>query len=272
MLPAHAAEDRSLKAISSLAPGHWPARLRPGRVAGLPASAVGALPLHTGRLGHTGARQTVRQSDTHSCAGFTIRHRTAGRRMGSVSPGRSPSQYSRGGHERQPLLGRASRRAVAVSTGHPLVQRQGAAVEVTGAVPPWRDLANEPNVDCDVLNRAGMVRRRAGRTARQDRARRLKKRLRFVGRSRQSPRAVERGYSRAILCPIPAAVLYSGHRFPQGRVAIRAAFRTCAPGARHTATGFYNLVISTNRCAMLDGVHTRLRCVADTRPCHARAP
>jgi len=26
------------------------------------------------------------------------------------------------------------------------------------------------------------------------------------------------------------------------------AIRTCAPGARHTATGFYNLVISTNRC------------------------
>jgi transposase-like protein len=26
------------------------------------------------------------------------------------------------------------------------------------------------------------------------------------------------------------------------------AIRTCAPGAKHTATGFYNLVISTNRC------------------------
>src|SRR5437773_12322002 len=26
------------------------------------------------------------------------------------------------------------------------------------------------------------------------------------------------------------------------------ATRTCAPGAKHTATGFYNLVISTNRC------------------------
>jgi putative transposase len=26
------------------------------------------------------------------------------------------------------------------------------------------------------------------------------------------------------------------------------AIRTCAPGAKHTATGFYNLVTSTNRC------------------------
>ena len=26
------------------------------------------------------------------------------------------------------------------------------------------------------------------------------------------------------------------------------AMRTSAPGAKHTATGFYNLVISTNRC------------------------
>jgi putative transposase len=26
------------------------------------------------------------------------------------------------------------------------------------------------------------------------------------------------------------------------------AIRTCAPSAKHTATGFYNLVISTNRC------------------------
>jgi hypothetical protein len=26
------------------------------------------------------------------------------------------------------------------------------------------------------------------------------------------------------------------------------AIRTCPPGAKHTATGFYNLVISTNRC------------------------
>jgi len=27
-----------------------------------------------------------------------------------------------------------------------------------------------------------------------------------------------------------------------------AAIRTCVPGAKHTVTGFYNLVISTNRC------------------------
>jgi transposase-like protein len=38
------------------------------------------------------------------------------------------------------------------------------------------------------------------------------------------------------------------------------AIRTCAPGARHTATGFYNLVISTNRCERSHGyVKSRLR-------------
>ena len=38
------------------------------------------------------------------------------------------------------------------------------------------------------------------------------------------------------------------------------AIRTCAPGARHTATGFYNLVISTNRCERNHGyVKSRLR-------------
>ena len=35
---------------------------------------------------------------------------------------------------------------------------------------------------------------------------------------------------------------------------------TCAPGAKHTATGFYNLVISTNRCERNHGyVKSRLR-------------
>ena len=42
------------------------------------------------------------------------------------------------------------------------------------------------------------------------------------------------------------------------------AIRTCAPGAKHTPTGFYNLVISTNRC----GAEPRLREV--TPPSHAR--
>jgi putative transposase len=38
------------------------------------------------------------------------------------------------------------------------------------------------------------------------------------------------------------------------------AIRTCAPGARHTATGFYNLVISTNRCERNHGyVKSRIR-------------
>ena len=38
------------------------------------------------------------------------------------------------------------------------------------------------------------------------------------------------------------------------------AIRTCAPGAKHTATGFYNLVISTNRCERNHGyVKSRLR-------------
>jgi transposase-like protein len=38
------------------------------------------------------------------------------------------------------------------------------------------------------------------------------------------------------------------------------AIRTCAPGARHTATGFYNPVISTNRCERNHGyVKSRLR-------------
>jgi transposase, IS6 family len=36
--------------------------------------------------------------------------------------------------------------------------------------------------------------------------------------------------------------------------------RTCAPGAKHTATGFYNLVISTNRCERNHGyVKSRIR-------------
>ena len=38
------------------------------------------------------------------------------------------------------------------------------------------------------------------------------------------------------------------------------AIRTCAPGAQHTATGFYNLVISTNRCERNHGyVKSRIR-------------
>jgi transposase-like protein len=38
------------------------------------------------------------------------------------------------------------------------------------------------------------------------------------------------------------------------------AIRTCAPGAKHTATGFYNLVISTNRCERSHGyVKSRIR-------------
>jgi transposase, IS6 family len=38
------------------------------------------------------------------------------------------------------------------------------------------------------------------------------------------------------------------------------AIRACAPGARHTATGFYNLVISTNRCERNHGyVKSRIR-------------
>jgi transposase-like protein len=38
------------------------------------------------------------------------------------------------------------------------------------------------------------------------------------------------------------------------------AIRTCAPGARHTATGFYNPVISTNRCERNHGyVKSRIR-------------
>src|SRR6266581_553912 len=38
------------------------------------------------------------------------------------------------------------------------------------------------------------------------------------------------------------------------------AIRTCAPGAKHTATGFYNLVISTNRCERNYGyVKSRVR-------------
>src|SRR6202165_4115195 len=38
------------------------------------------------------------------------------------------------------------------------------------------------------------------------------------------------------------------------------AIRTCAPGAKHTATGFYNLVISTNRCERNHGyVQSRVR-------------
>jgi len=38
------------------------------------------------------------------------------------------------------------------------------------------------------------------------------------------------------------------------------AIRACAPGAKHTATGFYNLVISTNRCERNHGyVKSRLR-------------
>src|SRR6266542_2555177 len=38
------------------------------------------------------------------------------------------------------------------------------------------------------------------------------------------------------------------------------AIRTCAPGAKHTPTGFYNLVISTNRCERNHGhVKSRLR-------------
>src|SRR5206468_237503 len=38
------------------------------------------------------------------------------------------------------------------------------------------------------------------------------------------------------------------------------AIRTYAPGAKHTATGFYNLVISTNRCERSHGyVKARIR-------------
>jgi transposase-like protein len=38
------------------------------------------------------------------------------------------------------------------------------------------------------------------------------------------------------------------------------AIRACAPGAKHTATGFYNLVISTNRCERNHGyVKSRIR-------------
>jgi transposase-like protein len=38
------------------------------------------------------------------------------------------------------------------------------------------------------------------------------------------------------------------------------AIRTCTPGVKHTATGFYNLVISTNRCARNHGsVNSRIR-------------
>jgi transposase-like protein len=38
------------------------------------------------------------------------------------------------------------------------------------------------------------------------------------------------------------------------------AIRTCAPVAKHTATGFYNMVISTNRCERNHGyVKSRLR-------------
>jgi putative transposase len=38
------------------------------------------------------------------------------------------------------------------------------------------------------------------------------------------------------------------------------AIRACAPDAKHTATGFYNLVISTNRCERNHGyVKSRLR-------------
>lgn len=39
-----------------------------------------------------------------------------------------------------------------------------------------------------------------------------------------------------------------------------AAIRACAPGAKHTATGFYNPVISTNRCERNHGyVKSRIR-------------
>jgi transposase-like protein len=42
------------------------------------------------------------------------------------------------------------------------------------------------------------------------------------------------------------------------------AIRTHAPGAKHTATGFYNLVISTNRCERNHGyVKSRVRPMAD---------
>src|SRR5438067_11982871 len=38
------------------------------------------------------------------------------------------------------------------------------------------------------------------------------------------------------------------------------AIRACAPGAKHIATGFYNLVISTNRCERNHGyVKSRVR-------------
>jgi transposase-like protein len=52
---------------------------------------------------------------------------------------------------------------------------------------------------------------------------------------------------------------------PEHVVTDRAAFypsaiRTCATGAKHTATGFYNLVISTNRCERNHGhVKSRIR-------------
>jgi hypothetical protein len=48
-----------------------------------------------------------------------------------------------------------------------------------------------------------------------------------------------------------------GHR--QSHV-LSVGYRLCAPGAKHTATGFYNLVISTNRCERNHGyVKSRLR-------------
>jgi transposase-like protein len=72
-------------------------------------------------------------------------------------------------------------------------------------------------------------------------------------------------------CDLPAAEAFFRRTIastgctPEHIAADKAAFhpsaiRTWAPGARHTATGFYNRVISTNRCERNHGyLKTRLR-------------
>jgi transposase-like protein len=65
---------------------------------------------------------------------------------------------------------------------------------------------------------------------------------------------------------------------PEHVVSDKAAFypsaiRTCAPSARHTATGFYNPVISTNRCERNHGyVKSRIRPMRGLKsfPCATR--
>ena len=63
---------------------------------------------------------------------------------------------------------------------------------------------------------------------------------------------------------------------PEHVVTDKAAFypssiRTCAPGAKHTATGFYNLVISTNRCERNHGyVKSRIRPMRRFQECRLR--